>query len=192
MPFWKNKTRFLSALLILIGIVYPFIVYFGLMAFSPLVVGIALLAFLLLRLIVSCQRKRHLSEIILLGGVFVIIALLLVTNNLLAVQAYPIIMSLSFAVLFGYSMLFPPTIIERIARLRKPNLQKSAVIYTRKVTCAWVMFFLLNASISSWTVLYANLAIWTLYNGFIAYMLMGLMFAAEYLIRHIIQHNRVS
>ena len=47
------------------------------------------------------------------------------------------------------------------------------------------MFFLLNGLVSLGLALFAPLAIWTLYTGGIAYLLMGALFAGEYAIRKI-------
>ena len=74
-------------------------------------------------------------------------------------------------------------IIERLARLQEPDLPPEGVRYTRKVTWAWCGFFIVNGGIAAWTALYADLAAWTLYNGCISYLLMGLMFAVEWLCR---------
>ncbi len=93
---------------------------------------------------------------------------------------YPVMMSFGVAAFFGGSLLFPPPLIERIARLSEPNLGPKGVAYTRKVTMAWFIFSLLNAMISLTTALYGNLELWTLYNGFISYLLMGSLFLSEY------------
>ena len=73
--------------------------------------------------------------------------------------------------------------IERFARIQEPDLDHEGVIYTRKVTIAWCLFFLSNGLIALYTVFYSSIEIWTLYNGFVSYILMGLFFAVEYLIR---------
>lgn len=62
--------------------------------------------------------------------------------------------------------------------------------YLRKVTIAWLMFFLINAVISAATAISGSLKLWTLYNGFISYLAIGMMFAAEFLIRQIV-HQRI-
>jgi uncharacterized membrane protein len=46
-----------------------------------------------------------------------------------------------------------------------------------------VFFFGINGAIALATALWASAAFWSLYNGLIAYMLMGLLFAGEYLVR---------
>ncbi|MGH7878344.1 MAG: hypothetical protein ACREQD_02490, partial [Candidatus Binataceae bacterium] len=94
-----------------------------------------------------------------------------------------VLLSLVLAAAFAYSLLRPPTIIEQIARLRQPDLPLEVNSYLRKVTIAWLMFFLSNAAVSAATALSGSLRLWTLYNGFIAYLAIGAMFAAEFLIR---------
>ena len=73
--------------------------------------------------------------------------------------------------------------IERLARLQHPDLPPEGVIYTRRVTQVWCAFFIINGAMALSTALWASLEIWSLYNGLIAYVLMGGLFAAEYLVR---------
>jgi uncharacterized membrane protein len=192
MPFWRLKARSLDLVLVLISIGYPFIVYFGLMKFSPLVVGLALVIFLILRLVLTKRRQTRKSEawiyLVVLGAVVVLLSV----NEILAIKAYPVLISLSFAAVFGYSLIYPPPIIERFARKMEGELDAQALRYTRHVTEAWVIFFLLNASVSLWTALYAELTTWTLYNGFISYLLIGLMFGGEYILRRYVKRKKVS
>ncbi|MEX1036434.1 MAG: hypothetical protein WDZ54_10790 [Sneathiella sp.] len=192
MPSWWRKLRPLDLLLVLISLAYPFVVYFGLIHFPPLTVGLALVVFLILRLLLQRQRRARRSEFGVYVAVVMAIVLLLTVNELLAIKAYPVLISLSFAFLFGYSLLNPPPIIERFARMMEGELDAHAIRYTRNVTVAWVGFFLLNAAISLWTALYADLATWTLYNGFISYILIGLMFGGEFLLRQFVKRKKVS
>lgn len=41
---------------------------------------------------------------------------------MVGLKAYPIVISHTFAVVFAYSLLRPPTITEEIVRLRRPDL----------------------------------------------------------------------
>ncbi len=192
MPSWRRRARPLDLLLVLISIAYPFIVYFGLMKFSPLAVGLGLVTFLILRLFLNRRRQSRKSEawiyLIVLGAVVALLAV----NEMLAIKAYPVLISLSFAAVFGYSLIYPPPIIERFARMMEGELDAQAIRYTRHVTEAWVIFFIANASLSLWTALYADLATWTLYNGFISYLLIGLMFGGEYILRRFVKRKKVS
>ena len=55
--------------------------------------------------------------------------------------------------------------------------------YTRKVTQAWCAFFILNGLAAAATVWLGDRWLWSLYNGFIAYVLMGILMGTELLIR---------
>jgi uncharacterized membrane protein len=46
-----------------------------------------------------------------------------------------------------------------------------------------VSVFVLNGSLALYTAVAADIEVWALYNGVIAYVLMGLLFAGEYLVR---------
>ena len=80
-------------------------------------------------------------------------------------------------------MTTPQSIVERMARLSEPDLPASGVAYTRTVTKVWCAFFVVNGSIALATALWASQAVWSLYNGVIAYVAMGVLFAGEYLVR---------
>lgn len=101
----------------------------------------------------------------------------------LAVRLYPVFMGLAMLTVFAHSLFNPPSMIERFARIVEPDLPPEGVVYTRKVTIAWCVFLVFNAGVALYTAVYSTLEIWALYNGVIAYGLMGLMFAGELLIR---------
>ena len=86
---------------------------------------------------------------------------------------------------FAASLWRPPTVIERIARIREPTLPPAAVVYTRRVTIVWSVFFALNGAAALYTAVATPLETWTLYNGFIAYLLIGALFVTELAIRSV-------
>jgi uncharacterized membrane protein len=57
----------------------------------------------------------------------------------------------------------------------------------RRVTVVWFVFLLGNATVSAATAVHGDMALWTLYNGLVAYLLMGLLFAVEFLVRRRVQ-----
>lgn len=96
---------------------------------------------------------------------------------------YPVFVNFMLLITFGLSLQHPPTVIERMARLKEPELSAAAVAYTRTVTKVWCLFFVLNGMAALGTALFASIEIWTLYNGAIAYVLIGTLFCGEYLVR---------
>lgn len=97
---------------------------------------------------------------------------------------YPVIVSGVMLAWFGSSLFARQTVIERLARLRLPDLPPAGVRYTRRVTQIWCVFFLVNGSISATLALWGNLHWWTWYTGAVSYVLMGLLFAGELLYRY--------
>ena len=51
------------------------------------------------------------------------------------------------------------------------------------VTWVWCGFFLLNGLTALALAIHASLAVWALYTGFLSYLLMGTLFALEFLVR---------
>jgi uncharacterized membrane protein len=161
---------------------YPFFVYLGMERLPPRFLALVLLALCLLRWYYGKTAHSDLQGLLLIAAVFLLVTSVL--NDSTWLLAYPVVVSGIFLGLFGYSLLHPPTIVERIARLHEPDLPPRGVAYTRDVTRVWCVFFLANGAISAATVWLGDLALWTLYNGLISYVLMGLLFAGETLVRN--------
>lgn len=106
-----------------------------------------------------------------------------VGNVVTPLKFYPVLVSLIFFGVFGYSLVVPPSVAERIARITDPNLSTRAVRYTRRVTQVWCGFFLLNGTIAGATALFASERVWFLYTGVASYVLTGALFCCEYLWR---------
>ena len=96
---------------------------------------------------------------------------------------YPVIVNAFGFVLFCSSLWQPMTLVERIARWREPQLPAAAVAYTRRVTQVWCLFFVANGAGAGWTIWHGDMALWSLYNGVISYLLMASLMTAEYLLR---------
>ena len=62
-------------------------------------------------------------------------------------------------------------------------LSAAELRYTRKVTIAWVVFFLMNMAVTGLLFAFAPLRIWSLFVNFLSVPLILLMFGAEYAVR---------
>jgi uncharacterized membrane protein len=118
-----------------------------------------------------------------LGVTVALLALAAWCNAMLSLKLYPALVNGTMLAAFGYSLVFPPSMAERFARMREPDLPAPAIRYTRRVTQVWCLFFAVNGAVALLTALRTSVAVWWLYNGLIAYLLMALMFACEYLAR---------
>ena len=164
---------------------WPFIIWFGL-AHNSLQGLLPLMALMLfLRFRQTRRRAGALSvvtQIVAVAGMTLCIAsYLLKTHQLLLL--YPVVVNAVMLAVFGGSLWSTMPIIERLARLKEPNLPPQAVRYTRRVTQIWSGFFIVNGSVALFTVVYGDMTLWTLWNGMIAYLLMGGLMAGEWLIR---------
>jgi uncharacterized membrane protein len=165
---------------------YPILIFAGLQFFDARTVGACVLVALVLRyrrnaarLVSGLSAWQWLALLLppLLGAAVVAV------NSETLLRLYPASISASMLILFGTTLLRPPTMVERFARLRNPELSPAGVRYTRRVTEAWCLFFALNGALAVYTALYASREAWALYNGFIAYILMGTLFAGERAVR---------
>lgn len=190
--------RLLAGAAVLGAVLYPLVVYFGLTRFEPRFLAVFLGLILLLKLasgggpgpLTASDSQpadgkspaRYLNAVVALV-VLGIVSYALASNEAQSLKFYPVVISFSLLASFAWSLLHPPTVIERIARMTEPGLAPSGVRYTRKITLVWCGFFLCNGLIALYTALFASFATWALYNGLIAYVLIGCLFTGEYLYR---------
>lgn len=161
-------------------LLYPLIVYAGLRHASPRVMAIALVAVALLR---AGTLRGKPAWMAMVAAALLLAAAVFLSGETLPLKLYPALVNGVMLAVFGWSLLHPPTVVERLARLREPDLPPSGVAYTRRVTIAWCLFFVFNGALALATAWWASDAVWALYNGGIAYLLIGLMFAGEWLVR---------
>lgn len=166
-----------------VSILYPLVAALAVRAFGPLWVLLALIVLLALRSLLGLTRK--VPGGLTYGLLFVAGALALVAlyDRHLSVRLYPAFMNIAMLIAFAQTLIRPPSMIERFARLVEPNLPEHGVRYTRAVTWAWCIFFVVNAAIAAYTAAFSSWQVWTIYNGVIAYIAMGVLFAGEFLLR---------
>jgi uncharacterized membrane protein len=170
--------RVLSFLTVVIVLIYPFVIWLG-----QVEARYFALLLLLVALVQLFRVKSDSPWVWWTGGTLFLFALALWVDALLPLKLYPVVVNAGLLGLFAYSLVVPPTMIERIARVRESDLSPAAVLYTRRVTQIWCVFFALNGLMALCTALWSSAVVWTLYNGLITYLLMGLLFAGEYCIR---------
>jgi uncharacterized membrane protein len=177
--------QLLKVVVIILTIGYPFMVYWGLQHYSAAKLLPLLLALLALRWLVG---NRPGERPVLIAILAIVLTVAFTWGHQIGLKFYPALVNLGLLVLFAGSLLSPPSFVERLARLREPDLSPAGVIYTRRVTLVWCIFFIVNGSVAAATALWASNEIWVLYNGFIAYLLIGTLTAGEWLVRQRVMH----
>ncbi len=165
---------------------YPLLVYFGLGHFEPRYLALLLAGLAVLRALSSRDRFWWWAA----GAGLLLAAVSAVGNQLLPLKLYPVLVNTVLLIVFGASLAHPPSMVERLARLREPDLDAHGVAYTRRVTQVWCAFFVLNGSIALATCLWASDKTWALYNGLIAYVLIGLLMGGEWLVRRAVRAKK--
>lgn len=176
------------------AVLYPLLVLWVLTSFRAHLQEICLyvLPILLLVCAVEWFRTRQAGKLLnplVAMGLLIAVAM---TDAPDFFKLYPILVSSVLLAQFGSTLITPPSMIERFARLasRGEPLPDSAIPYCRKVTWVWVGFFCFNITVSALTALIGNWEVWTLYNGCISYILIGLLLSGEWLVRRYVQRKQ--
>lgn len=201
----------MQILLGVLAVAYPVLVFCFLVilkvpvrAFSLFVVAVALVSFLALSAKNRAAFRKdgpgqlpgktgfgggasRIFNVVLLGAVGL---LCLFTNSPLILKLYPVLMNALFLCVFGATLFFPPPMVFRLAVLQDKTIkgslaEKRVGAYCRKVTMLWCAFFILNGGVAAYSVFWASDAFWSLYNGGISYILIGVLFAGEFTVRKI-------
>jgi uncharacterized membrane protein/acyl-CoA synthetase (AMP-forming)/AMP-acid ligase II len=110
------------------------------------------------------------------------------TKEFLFLRFYPVFINTLMLCTFGITFIIPPVMIFRFALLQDKTLntspQKDRVYrYCVTVTLIWCLFFAANGAFALFTVLSENNKLWLIYNGFISYILLGILFFGEMIVR---------
>lgn len=144
----------LNAVLVVLTVAYPAAVYFGLEYLQPRYFALILISLFAARYLLTMrpaqrQLARSDNPTPLTGNwsllLFIAVAILaggaFIANSESLLLFYPVLVSAVLLLVFAWSLYFPPSVIERLARLSESELPQRAVVYTRRVTVAWCFFF---------------------------------------------------
>ena len=165
-------------------VAYPFVIYTQLNTWGPAVLAWGLFALLLARVLLRGEFKKpeQYLQLCLVGGLCVIAAVLQ-SEELL--RYYPVAMSLAFAGFFLWSLRTATPLIERFAAFRNnEEFAPHARYYMRQLTKIWAVLLAVNGVVATYTACCVTLESWTLYNGAISYIVLGVFTLIELVVRH--------
>lgn len=172
-------SRIGAAIFVVLSVAYPLVVYWAMGRFEPRWLAVLLLVLALLRALATRQAVWLAAA----GGAALLATLATLFNEALPLKLYPALVNAVLLAVFATSLAFPPSAVERIARMTEPDLPPEGVAYTRRVTQVWCVFFVFNGALALVTALWMSDRAWAFYNGLIAYVLIGVLFSAEWLVR---------
>ncbi|GBU28105.1 acyl-CoA synthetase [Treponema sp. R8-4-B8] len=178
---------------------YPALIFYFLVIrkiplrmFSIFVIAFALIIFITL----TSGKKGTKGISFLWNSVMLLVlgSLCLILNSAVILKLYPVIMNILFLITFGGTLFSPPSMIFRFATMQDRSIkgslnEKRVAGYCRKVTYVWCGFFIFNGSVAAFTIFYGSDILWSVYNGLISYILIGVLFAGEFMVRKIVQKN---
>ena len=173
---------------------YPFLIYLG-VKFNLLKVLLPALAVLFIVKIIYLRDfkgiKTLFAAVSALCATGICLIAFMADSERIALY-YPVCVNALLFFIFGGSLFSDRPVITRIALLYDKKLPAYVLRYTRIVTIVWVFFFMANGAMAFITAQFYTVEIWTLYNGFIAYILIGTLVGCEYLVRIIFRrmHER--
>ncbi|MCK9523487.1 MAG: hypothetical protein M0R76_10680 [Proteobacteria bacterium] len=184
-PLGTVARRIVNGLLVAVVAIYPLLVYLGLTHFAPRTVALLLLALLALRgtLFIGASKAnwRQLLPVGVAGLACTVTAAALQSER--ALLFLPVAINAIMLATFGATLWRKPSMVARFAALKEPHMTPRIVAYCDRVTLVWCGFFVFNGTAAALTVFSGSREYWTLYNGLISYVLMGLLFGIEYLVR---------
>jgi len=185
LPRWLGIGLAVAGVIVALG--YPFAVYFGMLHFGARDVGLILLALslpLIVRRVATMDRKavRALLEAPILIALLALLTVVL--DDIRAVLALPVLINSALLFTFGRSLYTERSLIEHFARLMVDDLSPAECAYCRGVTKVWCGLFALNIVVAGTLALAAPIGWWLAWTGLIAYLLMGVLFGVEVVVRY--------
>ena len=175
-------------------LLYPLLVWRGLLAGSPRRVALVLLCVLVpaaaLRWFTAQDRSRpapatqlrELAPLPLVSIFGLVLAALL--DDLGLMLLVPVAINAVLLLAFGSTLRSGSTpMIERFARLQVPDLDADQRAWCRLWTWIWCAFFVANGAVAAALAFAAPLSWWAFYTGLLSYLLIGALFASEWLLR---------
>jgi uncharacterized membrane protein len=173
--------KFLDAAILLL---YPLIVFFGISFLGIRWTAVLLLLLAGRRVVTSIFLNRSASRIVIIqaAAMAAIMGAAALSQSAFALRVTPFAISLTFIALFGLSLRKTP-IIERFARLKKPDLPPDHVAYCRSLTKVWTGVLAANSCLLLFASFLEDRAAWAIVVGPVSYGLLGTVFTIEYLVR---------
>ncbi len=180
----KTVLNILSGLFIAAS---PFVLYWTLTNHDIVVAGLMLVGWVIVRTIpiFLSAKKEQRHAALRLPAIALVFALLgIAFDHHLFLLILPSATQATFGLTFLRSLTTTP-LIEHFARMVKSELSAGEIVHCRRWTRVWGYYLLVLAAIGLVLAVTVSLKVWTLYVGILSYVLIGVMFSVEYVVRKI-------
>jgi len=163
---------------------YPLIVLVGLTYLNVRWTALLILALLGRRIIAAVLMDKGASLIVLVQvlSMGAIVAAAGISGSEIFLRFTPFLISLTFLAQFAVSLRGTP-IIERFARLRRPDLPPEHVVYCRKLTMVWLAVLAGNSVLVFVAAFVESATLWAVLVGPVSYSYWGSFIGIEFVFR---------
>jgi len=180
----KTVLSIISALFILAS---PWVLYWTLSQHRVDVAAITLIAWVIVRtipILLSAKPEQRVAALQLPAIALFFAGLGWLLDNGTWLLVMPAATQATFGLAFLRSLRGTP-LIENFARMVKPDLSVPEQAHCRSWTRVWGFYLIFLAAFGLALARWASLEVWTVYVGIVSYVLVGVLFAIEYLVRKI-------
>jgi uncharacterized membrane protein len=124
----------------------------------------------------------------MIGAIALIIGLAHVDSEI-AAKTYPVVVSGGLAFMFGSSLWRSTSLVEKMAELSGETMSPAIRRYCRRVTAVWALWLVINTLIAAALAVFGSLGAWALWTGLLSYLVMGLIFAIEFILRQLLRRR---
>lgn len=181
----KRTKAVLGVISALFIVASPWVLYWTLSRQRVGVAALALIGWVIVRTIpvlISAQRAQRRAALQLPAIALVFACLGWISDNGTWLLILPSATQATFGLAFLRSLSGTP-LIEHFARMVKPELGAAQLVHCRRWTVIWGIYLLVLAALGLALAQWAPLSVWTAYVGVVNYLLIGVLFAIEYVIR---------
>lgn len=179
-----------------LALTYPLLILCSWRWDEPRYIGVALLVVLWLQrwlgagLLATSMRRLSTLDWAVLTILSAASATMVLTGSQRLLSLYPALVNAGLFTAFAATLFRGPSMVEKFARLQRPDLDARAVSYTFRVTQLWCLFFVLNGAFSVYTALAWSHGAWSIYNGVVAYALTAALLLGEMVWRFFMLRTR--
>jgi len=180
----KKLLGVISALFIVAS---PWVLYWTLSQHRIGVAAATLIGWVIVRtlpIVLSARREQRIAALQLPAIALGFAVVGWIADDATFLLILPSATQAAFGIAFLRSLSGVP-LIEHFARMVKPELGAGELAHCRRWTRIWGGYLLVLAALGLALARWASLAVWTVYVGVVTYVLVGVLFAIEYVIRKI-------
>ena len=184
----------MSVLFPLLLLTYPVVLHLGIY-FGHIDLVIFYLAILLSLpfLFALLNRKKPGVWHIMAVGLAFMLLVLAAGNERLIVKSIPLTVNGALLWFFASTLVSGKTpLVTRFASLMREDMPYAVLVYTRWATIAWSVYFLMMFILSLILAIYAPIELWSFFSNVLSYVLLALMFLAEFTVRRMLVHEHMD